>query len=48
MTGQARAEVPAAAGQEVLGVVGVSVSLSGRQILDDVSCPIVLPSARAA
>ena len=37
MTGQARAEVPAAAGQEILGVDGVSVSLSGRQILDDVS-----------
>ncbi len=40
MTGQARAEVPAAAGQEVLGVAGVSVSLSGRQILDDVSCTV--------
>ena len=40
MTGQARAEVPAATGQEVLGVAGVSVSLSGRQILDDVSCTV--------
>ncbi|HYY19040.1 MAG TPA: metal ABC transporter ATP-binding protein [Streptosporangiaceae bacterium] len=39
MAGRAQAGVPAAAG-EVLDVAGVGVSLSGRQILDDVSFTI--------